>query len=214
MLPRRERIVTNLEPGENNLSDGDEQEHCYILDTLPGGAGVDTVIGSMSGTKLMARFRLDFRTLLGLSAPFGKQDFVLYGEAAILGLKDYPKYYDDIWRRAPVMVGLNLPAFGVLDKFCLEVEYYASKNFPDYVKTETNASWVPRVPPGADNARNDWKWSLYASRVLMGHLRVAGQVANDHLVIPAPPAASDPDWAEALTTPKDWYWMLKLAYFF
>ncbi len=198
----------------NNLSDGDENEHCYILDTLSNGT-VDTVTGSMSGTKLMARFRIDFRTLLGLSAPFGKQDWLFYGEAAILGLTDYPKYYDDIRQRIPVMVGLNLPAFGKLDKFCLEVEWYGSKNYPDYVKAETNASWVPRVPgTGVDNARNDWKWSLYASRVLMGHLRVAAQVANDHLVIPAPPAASDPDWAEALTTPRDWYWMLKLAYFF
>jgi len=198
---------------ENNLSDGNEEEHCYILDTLPDNT-VDTVTGSMSGTKLMARFRLDFRTLLGLSAPFGKQDFVLYGEGAILGLKDYPKYYDDIWRRAPIMVGFNLPAFGYLDKFCAEIEYYGSKNFPDYVKTETNASWVPRVPPGVHNGRNDWKWSLYASRVLMAHMRIAGQVANDHLVIPAPPSASDPDWSEALTTKSDWYWMLKLAYFF
>jgi hypothetical protein len=200
----------------SNLSDGTDL--CYIV-VNPGSANPDTLTGSMSGTKLMARFRFDPKAAFGLtglgSLAFGKQDLVLYGEAAVIGLKEYPVYYDNIWERMPVVVGLNLPAFGLLDKLCLEVEYYGSKNFPDYEKAETNASWVPRVPgTNPDNGRNDWKWSLYWSRVLMGHLRIAGQVANDHLLLPAPPAASDPDWAEALTTPKDWYWMSKLAYFF
>jgi hypothetical protein len=213
----------------SNLSDGNDL--CYIMvsgtttvpDSINGGLDtipkVDTITGSMSGTKLMGRFRLDPKLLLGWSGigglAFGKQDLVLYGEVALIGLKNYPKYYEDRLQRMPVMIGLNLPAFGLLDKFCLEVEYYGSKNFPDYAKAETNASWVPRSPgTNPDNSRNDWKWSLYGSRVLMGHLRIAGQVANDHLFVPSPPAASDPDWAEALTTPKDWYWMLKLAYFF
>ena len=66
----------------------------------------------------------------------------------------------------------------------------------------------------AANTRNDWKWSLYASRVLMGHLKIAVQAASDHLVLPSPPASQDPSWAEVLTTPRDWYWMCKLAYFF
>ncbi len=202
---------------ENNISDGTDQ--CYILDTLGNGT-VDTVTGSMSGTKLMTRFHLDIRLLFGLSGignlAFGKNDLVLYGEAAMLGLTDYPKYYSDKWQRMPVMMGVNLPAFGMVDRLALEVEYYGTANYPDYEKAETNGSWVPRVPNpvGVGGHRNDWKWSLYASRVLLGHLRIAGQVANDHLVLPSSSAASDPDFPEVLTTPKDWYWMLKLAYFF
>ena len=179
----------------------------------------DTTTGSMFGVKLMARFHLDLKLLFGFSAlgsrAFGKNDLIFYGEAAVLGLKDYPKYYDDIRERMPVMVGFNLPAFGLVDRLALEVEYYGSKNYPDYGNAETNSSWVPRVPSNpVNNARNDWKWSLYASRVLFGHMRIAAQVANDHLLLPAPPANQDPSWAEVLTTPKDWYWMLKLAYFF
>ena len=200
---------------------------------------VDTVTGSMSGIKLMASFHLDPKGFFGSNGPFGKEDWILYGEAAILGLKNYPKYYEDIWQRMPVMVGLNLPAFGLLTKFTFEIEYFGSRNYADYGNTETNGSWVPRRIPGstvfettqptsfngnsynkvstwrdADNVRNDWKWSLYASRVLMGHLKIAIQAASDHLVLPSPPAAQDPSWAEVLTTPKDWYWMCKLAYFF
>ncbi len=200
-------------------------DRCYILDTLSvdtvaGTAVVDTITGSLSGVKLMARFQLDLKLLFGSSglgsAVWGKSDLVFYGEASILGLKDYPKYYGSIRRRMPMMAGFNLPAFGFIDKFALEVEYYGSRNYADYGNAEASGSWVPRVPSnlGVNNARNDWKWSLYASRVFMGHLKMAAQVANDHLVLPSPPSNPDPSWAEVLTTPKDWYWMFKLAYFF
>jgi hypothetical protein len=132
----------------------------------------------------------------------------------VLGLKDYPKYYNDIKRRIPVMMGLNLPAFGWLDKFALEVEYYASKNFPDYGKAELDYSWVPRSVPEANSARDDWKWSLYFSKVISGHLRLSGQIANDHLRMFGPPDIGFMTFAETLNTPKDWYWMLKSTYFF
>lgn len=199
--------------------DPDDNEVCYILDTISvdtaaGTAQVDTINGSMQGTKLMGRFRLDPKALFGMDGPWGKQDLVLYGEVGVLGLTDYKKYYDDIKRRMPVMVGFNIPALGLLDKFSLEVEYYASKNMADYGKAEADYSWVPRVSPDVDNAKDDWKWSLYFSRVMLGHLRLSGQVANDHLRMFGPPDIGFTSYAETLTTPKDWYWMLKTTYFF
>ena len=207
-------------------------------------ARVDTITGSMAGIKLMARFRVDPKAWFGAPERLGKEDLVLYGEAAVLGLQDQGKYFNDIKRRIPVMVGFNLPVFKFLDKLSLEVEYYGSRNYSDYGKAESFGSWVPRtvpatqavrniapisfnpdgantytydklqVPSGLDHSRDDWKWSLYASKVLMGHLRLASQVANDHYRNNGVGATSYPTWAEALTTPKDWYWMCKLAYFF
>lgn len=207
----------NVISGYTQIDPGDDQV-CYILDTLSrdsaaGTARVDTVTGSLAGIKLMGRFRLDFKPLLGLSG-LGKQDLVLYGEAAVLGLKDYPKYYADIKRRIPVMLGFNLPAFGWLDKFDVEVEYYASKNMADYGKAESDYSWVPRPDPGLDNSRDDWKWSVYFSKVLMGHLRLSGQVANDHLRLFGPPDIGFMSYAETLSGPADWYAMLKASWFF
>ena len=113
-------------------------------------------------------------------------------------------------------IGFNLPSFGLIDKLSIEVEYYGSRNFADYGNAEQSGSWVPRIPsnPAVNTRRDNWKWSLYGSRVLMGHLKIAVQVADDHLVLPSPPAAQDPSWAEVFSTPKDWYWMCKLAYFF
>jgi hypothetical protein len=112
------------------------------------------------------------------------------------------------------MVGLNLPAWGWLDKFCIEAEYYASKNFADYGKAEVDYSWVPRPVPEANTARDDWKWALYFSKVVLGHLRLSGQVADDHLRMFGPPDIGFTSYAEALNTPKDWYWMFKTTYFF
>jgi hypothetical protein len=199
--------------------DPEDNELCYILDTVSvdavaGTAKVDTILGSLSGNKVMGRFRLDPKILFGWESAFGKQDLVLYSEVGILGTKSYRKYYDDIKRRMPVMVGLNLPAFGYLDKFSLEVEYYASKNMADYGKAEASYSWVPRVVPGLDNGKDDLKWSLYFSRIILGHLRLSGQVANDHLRMFGPPDIGFTAFSETLTTSKDWYWMLKSTYFF
>lgn len=223
VLPRKRK---NTSPGKdcNNVISGYTQidpgdnEVCYILDTLSadtlaGTAVVDTVLGSLAGTKLMGRFRLDLKSLFGLDG-FGKQDLVLYGEAAVLGLKDYPKYYSDIRRRIPVMLGFNLPAFGWLDKLDVEAEYYGSRNLADYGKAEADYSWVPRPAPDLDNSRDDWKWSLYFSKVILGHLRISGQVANDHLRMFGPPDIGFMSYAETLTAPRDWYWMLKSSWFF
>ncbi len=241
-LPRNKKNDSPVKGCKNEISGytqidpaTDDHEVCFIqdtisVDTVAHTAKVDTLYGSMSGIKLMGRFRYDPKALLGLD-DWGKQDLVIYGEAAVLGLKDYHKYYDDIKRRIPVMVGFNLPAMGYLDKFALEVEYYASKNMADYGKAEADYSWVPRpTPPGVNNARDDFKWALYFSKVIQGHLRLSGQIADDHLRMFGPPDIGFTSYAETLTDykrthsgswyniyhyiPGDWYWMLKSTYFF
>jgi hypothetical protein len=203
---------------------GDDEEVCYILDTTA--AGVDTVTGSLSGLKLMGRFSLDPKPLLGLDGVFGPQDLILYSEAAVLGVKDYPKYYDDVWQRIPVMLGFNLPAFRLLDVVSLEIEYYGNTNMSDFGKVVADNSWVPRpravfdVPDGkggftrarTDTYSDDWKWSLYASRIVAGHLKISGQVADDHFRSGGYFLANTQ--SETLTAPDDWYWMLKVAYYF
>ncbi len=204
-------------------------EQCFILGDSIGVDSVsfpgfyvpvyDTITGDLSGTKVMARFSLDPKRLLGLERvaglAFGKSDLVLYGEAAVLGLTDYPKYYDDIKRRIPVMVGLNLPMMGALDYLSVEVEYHASRNVTDTHHTGLTASWIPRTDGPAEKVntrRDDWKWSVNAAKVLMGNLQLSGQVASDHLR----PGGSNhsPNGLEAFNTPRDWYWTVKLAYFF
>ena len=212
---------------------GGDAELCYILDTsyVAKPAGVDTVVdtitGSLSGIKLMGRLSVDPKALLGLQGPFGPRDLIFYSEAAVLGLKDYPKYYARIGRRIPVMVGFNLPAFGYLDELSLEAEYYANRNMADYEKELDDNSWVPRPraynevknDSGAvigtertDTRSDDWKWSLYGYKVIAGHLKVSGQVANDHLRTGG--FYLRRSQSEVFSDTFDWYWTFKVAYFF
>jgi hypothetical protein len=170
---------------------------------------------------------VDLKPLLGLAGPFGSKDLILYTEAALLGVKGYAKYYDNALRRVPVMFGANLPAFGWLDDLALEVEYYANRNMADFQKALENNSWVPRPirhnEIKDDSARtvriektdtrgDDWKWSLYASKVVAGHLKISGQVANDHLRTGG--FYLRRSQSEVLSDTWDWYWMFKVAYYF
>jgi hypothetical protein len=111
----------------------------------------DTSYYTFSATKLMARaalnpqrfipeFRLPPSFVFGKKPFFGKEDLKIYGEAAVLGYKDYVaydsipdslgvnhwqkvadslNYYDNIKDRIPLMVGVNLPtnpivSYGIL----------------------------------------------------------------------------------------------------
>ena len=68
-----------------------------------------------------------------------------------------------------------------------------------------------------DSTRDNLKWSLFAEKTVKNHIRITGQIANDHYR-PRPIAtgliSSTGGTAEAFTTPKDWYFMCRVGYFF
>jgi hypothetical protein len=196
----------------NTYAKRGQDNACFIIEKDTAGVPTDTILGSFAGIKPMARFRLDPKALFSFDAElFGKDDFVLYGEAAILGVKDYPQVYDNILRRIPVMLGLNLPGFNFLNA-SIEVEYYANKLSGDNIAAR-NGSWISVVDdPLINTKRDDWKWSLNASKVLFGNMIFLAQVANDHLRLGG--NHDDDTGVEATRTPEDWYWQTKLAYFF
>lgn len=183
---------------------------CYIVNKDTAGNPIDTLTGSLSGIKLMGRFRLDPKAWFGSPGAFGADELVLYGEAALIGVKDYPIFYDDIMRRIPVMVGFNLPTFGLLN-LSVEAEYYASKNSSDNLPAQ-NGSWLPAGTDIPNRGRDDWKWSVNASKVVLGNVFVGLQVANDHLRLGG--THNTATGQEVMRTPQDWYWAFKTAYFF
>jgi hypothetical protein len=192
-----------------------QKNACYILvdsvgtDTLGNVVYRDTVTGSLAGTKLMGRLRVDPKAFFGGQGVFGKNDFVFYTEVAVLGLKNYPQFYDKIARRIPVMFGLNLPGFKYVD-WSVEVEYYPSRISGDNLAAESG-SWLPTID-AIDTKRDDWKYSFNASAVLGGHAVLMGQIANDDLRLGG--NHDDASGKLAMRTPTDWYWTTKIAYFF
>lgn len=86
---------------------------------------------TFKGIKLMGRASFNPQAILE-SDWLGPQDLKIYAEAAVLGVKDYAYYYDDILSRIPVMVGINLPTFKLLDALSVEAEYRRT-DFPNSI---------------------------------------------------------------------------------
>jgi hypothetical protein len=198
---------------------------------LPDSVSYTYAWASHKGIKLMGRFVFDTRSLFPEESVLGKNDLKLYGEVGVIGVQDYPGIYNKISERIPVMLGLYLPTFKLLDVLALEMEYYGSKLVPDYRKVDQGSAvpqspWINRTPPAPgepaasslnepyDADGDNLKWSLYFTKVLAGHIRISGQVANDHFRTGGTPGLSGRSFEEGLTAPKDWYWFLKLSYFF
>ncbi len=139
VLPRNQKSDSPRQPCTNAATnyvqiDEIDNEVCFIQDTVAidpatQTARVDTVYGSLSGTKLMGRFRFDPKAFFP-SESFGAEDLKLYAEIAVIGLdgsKAYKAVYGDLRYRLPVMAGFNFPVFHYLEHLSLEVERYGSR---------------------------------------------------------------------------------------
>ena len=192
-------------------------------------ANHDTTFISFAGIKLMANASFDPKPLFGVSEIFGQEDGKLYGEVALLGLendKAYNEIYGDYLQRMPVMVGFNIPACRLLDVLSLEVEWYGAQFRDDLWRYQTGRSYYPSPLPvsnseGGDlsvfdleknQKRDNWKWSLYGSRTIENHFKISFQLADDHFRPGG--VVGGPSQEAILSTPENWYWMTKLAYFF
>lgn len=184
---------------------------CYIIKLDAAGNPTDTVLASLAGVKLMGRFSLDPMALIGSeSEVLGKGAFSIYSEFAVLGVQNYPRYYDKIGERIPIMFGINLPGFNFMN-WSVEVEHYGSKNSSNNLAAR-NGSPIPGIETEVDTKRDNLKYSVNASKVVAGNFILLGQVANDHLRLGG---NHDEDTGkEAMRVPTDWYWTTKIAYFF
>ncbi len=144
---------------------------------------------TFQGVKLEARASVDPKAYFGdFNGLLGPEDLKLYGELAVLGVKDYPGIYNDVYRRMPMMVGVNIPTFKVLDVLSFELQYYNSA-FP--MSTESvlqNKLPIPDLFGGGDSTgdvyynrdqRSHWKWAVSASKEVIHGISVFAQVADD-----------------------------------
>ncbi len=173
---------------------------------------------SSKSTNVLCYASFDPKALLR-SDLFGKEDLKIYGEAAIMGTKNYPYRFDSLWQRIPVMGGINIPTFKVLDVFACEVEWWGNP-WPNslYLMYFSNAR--PK-PQGVDQRydtltrykiSDNWKWSVYAKRSFK-NMEIIAQIARDHFhgfYVDL----SEKDWYEVCARPNSWYYVLKFKYNF
>jgi hypothetical protein len=176
---------------------------------------------TFKGFKTAGRVGLDIGTLLG-SAMIKPGDFKLYSEIALLGIEDQPYFYEKKIERMPVMVGLNVPTFGVLDRLTFEAEFRKSP-FPNSNATvlqyqvpipvenayEKDANGVLKYDP--DDAKyDDIKWTVYARRSITTGVSLYAQAASDHLRHFNRNAV--PGGESATPTASDWYYVFRLEF--
>jgi len=190
--------------------------------------GNDTLYYTFRGTKLMGRVAFDFKKLFP-SPLFGAADLTLYGEAAILGLKNYPVggennlvRYDRILRRMPVMVGFNFPTFHLIDTCAIEGEWFGTIYPNDMERAITKGEPIPfTVGKNRNELINNYqdgtaKWSVYLTKTFAKHYSVILLAASDHL---RTFGTFDVDWErqdfqEILRKPDEWYWTIKFGFSF
>jgi hypothetical protein len=188
------------------------------FDSATGDSGYYT----FSGTKLMARASFDIKGLVPMDF-FGEEDLKLYGEVAVLGLKNYPRYYDNLSQRIPVMLGFNIPVFGLLnlflpgftrhDLFKVELEYQGT-DVPNGIYRTFYPQYYGPIPDSIPGVKRTMlKWSLYANKKIGSHLSLIGQIANDHLM---PDNYNIHNQYQPLTDvtlrANDWWWVVKVRF--
>lgn len=184
----------------------------------------DTTFYTFRGIKVEGRTTIDPVWFWRPSGILGKDGGKFYFEAAILGVQNYPGWYNDISQRMPVMFGLNVPAWKILDVLSLEAEYYASRYWnsqqfiwqmrsPVPFTGDFSASYYDNWTPKNDN---HWKWSVYASKKLFTKYRLSGQIASDHMSRTGytGPAPSNISYLEMTPRTADWYYMLRAMIYF
>lgn len=172
---------------------------------------------TFSGFKAMLRASLDLGMLIG-SPRIAPGEFKLYAEGALLGIENQPYFYDDRMARMPIMGGVNLPTFGILDRLSAEVEYRKTR-FPNTIYGVQQGNPVPVASTASSrggyqylNAEDEfpWKWSFYARKSVLQGVNLHAQVAADHM--------RHPDfWGVMSDEPvtrekKDWYYVFRVDF--
>jgi hypothetical protein len=180
---------------------------------------VDSGYYSFAGQKVMLRGALDFGKLLP-EWLVSEGDLRLYFESILLGVKDYPTYYDDMLERTVTLVGFNFPTFRLLDLLSLEMEYAPT---PWKMSTDRPHGGALAVPIGENSTlpagsfpnvtrykRDNWKWTLLVRKNLYEGLALYFQAANDHMRLLD--NFSSQSQYEIFQTPQHWYWAVSLKF--
>ena len=141
---------------------------------------------------VMAHVNFNFTKMFGWEERYGSCE--LYGEWAVLGMQNQPVYYQNILQRMPVMVGVRIPTFGLLDLLDLETEYLDNP-YPDSYQQLAGQQYeqltgVDEPIPDMDYTLrkfrlpsvhgDDWKWCVYGVKTILPGVKLKLQVANDH----------------------------------
>jgi hypothetical protein len=163
--------------------------------------------------KLSLRGRLDLASFLSLKEPF-----TLYAEGALLGLKNDTTFYKNTADRMPVMVGVDIPTFGILSGFSLEVERFKTPYMERKYLKKVSDGLSHSVLPALDNYDElptktppAYRWSAQLERSLNQWFAVNVRLTNNHMRL----LSWDEDYVNGEPfnkTASDWLCLVRLEY--
>jgi hypothetical protein len=185
----------------------------------------DSTENLMKGTKVEGRFTFDPKPLFNSPAFFGPEDCKIYGEAAVLGQDDKSLYAyippPTYWlglpiRRMPLLLGINVPSFKILDVISVELEYFKSPYPNDWIGDLQYANPYPTDfsnPWQIENYVNkdNFKWSLYLKKKI-ANFEIRAIAADDHTIYKAFNLEDVPCFEQTLKRPGDWHWYFEFRY--
>ncbi len=176
-----------------------------------------------TGILLMGRASLHVGRLLDAEW-VGETGLKLFAEAAVLGVQNYPVFYEKMSERMPVMFGMNLPTFGWFDLITVQGEYLKTSWMNNTYKVGVSALAVPYYAGASDEfmsqkeymdaaGENSLKWSMLAKKSF-GRLTFSVQAANDHLKLVSSRFYYGPqfDHNEITAAPDHWHWMTQISW--
>ena len=172
----------------------------------------DTLLYTKKGVKLMGRFTFDMKPILPFRDIFGSEDGKIYGEMAILGVKNYGSYFPERKERMPMMLGFNIPCFKIIDLVSFELEYYEVASGVKYDRPAVSTSPFPEVYTGS--SRTFYKWSFFGQKTIVKGLAIKGLIGRDHFRSMTSVAGGTYDNIERMNGPGDWHYKLRIMYSF
>jgi hypothetical protein len=185
------------------------------LSPMPTGVS-DVSYYSLKGQMLMARFSLDFKPILG-----DQIDLKLYGEWAMLGVQNFPVFYEKPMDRMPIMMGLNIPTWGILDLLNIEAEYWKNP----YLNSTYMVAYKGLATPNlADNAYSNiglltsadlvnddnLKWSISGKKSFGKAFSITAKASKDHLqVMQFHSNSFDKSYGDVMSGVNSWYYVLR-----
>ncbi|MDB5106474.1 MAG: hypothetical protein JWP91_4163 [Fibrobacteres bacterium] len=163
------------------------------------------------GLKLMGRAALDLGFLIP-EASRSPEDLRLYAEVAVLGWENQPYFYEKRSERIPIMLGVNLPTFRILDLVAFQAEYYnAQFNDTYYYNIGSLPIWKVENYQTRDQEsykKSPWRWSLYGRKSFNRIVNIHAQVASDHLRLRE--ATNAFTEYELTLYPRNWYYLVRM----
>ena len=182
---------------------------------------------TQAGVVVSVTAAVDLKKVLPPSGWLGPEDLRVFAEAALLGVKNYPVFYEKRTERMPVMLGVNLPTFGLLDLVSVQYEYFGSPHKNSYLESIQSNGATPDFVASNDEllsvetygdglSKDDHSWSVLARKNLTRGLTFIEQAARDHARMVSHAFYAGPGLAPNAifytTDKQNWYWMAQFSF--